>query len=224
MELTKAVAALQAFTTPDVTRAISRIERSIEGMAAENCNSLINNCGAGPELLAAAGMVKRIAGQINVVIHAIGILLCLPHLLQPGEIVDYVSLGAGNTGRSFDLETNHRIAEFKFIRWQGGAEAIRQNSLFKDFFLLAESAKPKQKFLYVLGTDYPLQFLNGRRSLESVLSKNVPLNSAFRSKYPHEQTVRDYYLPRKDMVKIEDVSQWLPDLVEDDMQAKGAAL
>ncbi|WP_283814259.1 hypothetical protein [Bradyrhizobium aeschynomenes] len=44
-------------------------------------------------------------------------MLCLPHILEEGEIVDYVSLGAGNTGRPFDLETNRRIAEFKFIHW-----------------------------------------------------------------------------------------------------------
>jgi hypothetical protein len=45
------------------------------------------------------------------------------------------------TGRSFDLETSYRVAvaEFKFIRWQGGPESIRQNQLFKDFYLLARS-------------------------------------------------------------------------------------
>ena len=37
-----------------------------------------------------------------------------------------------------DLETNHRVAEFNFSHWQGGADTIRQNSLFKDFFQLAE--------------------------------------------------------------------------------------
>jgi hypothetical protein len=63
------------------------------------------------------------------VIHALGILLCLPHILRPGEVIDYVSLGAGNTGRAFDLETSLRVAEFKFIHGQGGPGSIRQNSL-----------------------------------------------------------------------------------------------
>ena len=67
-------------------------------------------------------------------------------------MIEYVSLGAGNTGRAFDLETNQRIAEFKFIHWQGGPESIRQNSLFKDFYEMAEYDTRKQKFLYVLGT------------------------------------------------------------------------
>jgi hypothetical protein len=70
-------------------------------------------------VLGAAGLIKQLAGQINVVIHALGILLC--HILRPGEVIDYVSLGAGNSGRAFGLETNQRIAEFKFVHWQGGA-------------------------------------------------------------------------------------------------------
>jgi hypothetical protein len=49
-------------------------------------------------VLGAAGLVKQLAGQINMIIHALGILLCLPHILRPSEIIDYVSLGAGNTG------------------------------------------------------------------------------------------------------------------------------
>jgi hypothetical protein len=64
--------------------------------------------------------MKQVAGQINVVIHALVILLCLPHILKDHEVIEYVSLGAGNTARAFDLETNQRVAEFKFIRWQGG--------------------------------------------------------------------------------------------------------
>jgi hypothetical protein len=40
-------------------------------------------------------------------------------------------------GRSFDLETDRQVAEFKFIAWRGGAEAIRQNGLFIDIFRLA---------------------------------------------------------------------------------------
>jgi hypothetical protein len=32
-----------------------------------------------------------------------------------GEQVEKVSLGAGNSGREFDRETNYRVAEFKFV-------------------------------------------------------------------------------------------------------------
>lgn len=143
---------------------------------------------------------------------ALGILLCLPSLLEPGETVEYVSLGAGNTGRAFDLETDRRIAEFKFIRWRGGSESIRQNALFKDFFLLVEHPTPKRKYLYTLETDRPLRFLNGGRALSSVL-KDTRLAAAFREKHGDRyERVRDYYAPRQHAVTIQDISGLLPGL------------
>src|ERR1700730_10679303 len=163
MELSEAVAALQKFGGADLTRTLARIEASLDGATADNCADALSACGADTEVLGAAGLIKQLAGQINVVIHALGILLCLPHILRPGEVIDYVSLGAGNTGRAFDLETSLRIAEFKFIHWQGGPESIRQNSLFKDFYEMAEHETHKEKHLYVLGTMHAEKFLNGGR-------------------------------------------------------------
>ena len=90
----------------------------------------------------------------------------LPHILEPDERIEYVSLGAGNTGKAFDLETDRRNAEFKFINWRGGSEAIRENTLFKDFYLMAEHETHKLKFLYVLDTKHPLS-----SSTETVPSK-----------------------------------------------------
>src|SRR5437867_4505066 len=173
MDPLQAIAALQDFGGHDLTQTLARVEKSLQGVTVDTCSTAVENCGARKEVLSAAGLMKSLVGQINVVIHAIGILLCLPRLLEQGEVVEYVSLGAGNTGRAFDLETTKRIAEFKFIRWQGGPEAIRQNALFKDFYLLAEHPTEKRKYLYVLGTEHPLKFFNGGRSLSSVLSRNV---------------------------------------------------
>ena len=149
MELSQAVTELQGFCGKNLTRTLARIEASVQGVTAETSTDAVGSSGARADVLAAAGQIKRLASQINVVIHALSILLCLPRLLEPGEVVEYVSLGAGNTGRAFDLETNKRIAEFKFIRWQGGPEAIRQNALFKDFYFMAEHAGVKRKYLYV---------------------------------------------------------------------------
>jgi hypothetical protein len=130
------------------------------------------------------------------------------------EVIEYVSLGAGNSGRAFDLETNQRIAEFKFIHWQGGPESIRQNSLFKDFYEMAEYDTRKQKFLYVLGTAHGEKFFNGGRALSSVLSRNEKLKKDFNEKFGDRyRTVRDYYLPRKGLVVIQDVSSFVPELV-----------
>ena len=184
----------------------------------KNCTAALTKFGISGELLLAAGLMKRVTGQVNVLIHAMGILACLPRLLEAVETVEYVSLGAGNTGRSFDLETSHRVAEFKFIRWRGGPESIRQNQLFKDFYLLARSKTHKQKCLYVLGTEYPLKFFNSRRALSSVLSRHDKVAKLFRSDFgEHYEVVRDYYHDHKDIVKIEDVSSYVPDLIADEI-------
>lgn len=46
-------------------------------------------------------------------------LLSLPNILDSGERVESLSLGAGNTPGGHDLVTDRRIAEFKFTRWRG---------------------------------------------------------------------------------------------------------
>lgn len=155
------------------------------------------------------------AGQINVIIHAAGIICSLPAILRTGEIVESVSLGAGNTGRKFDLETNLQVAEFKFIDWQGGAETIRQNGIFKDFYELAEHKTDKRKMLYVVGTKYPLKFLAGKRALKSVLSKQPAILADIQNKYGESlRVVRDYYEIMKSTVEVCDVSPYVGRSVE----------
>jgi hypothetical protein len=205
-----AVNRLSLFAGENLTHTLASIERNVEGVSVETCPAFLAEVGADGALLTAAGEMKRLAGQINVTIHALGILLCLPHILEPGEKVESVSLGAGNTGRRFDLETNLRVAEFKFINWRGGAESIRQNGVFKDFFLLADSDTPKRKYLYLLGTAQALKFLNGGRALRSVLSKDEKVRSLFHRRFGDRfATVRDYYAAFQDRVIIEDVSHWV---------------
>jgi len=212
--IAEAICLLQNFRGADLTQTIFRIEQAVRGVSVANYTTVLASSGAKREVLEAAGVIKRLAGQINVVIHALGILLCLPHILRPGESIEYVSLGAGNTGRAFDLETNQRIAEFKFINWQGGPESIRQNALFKDFYEMAESETCKEKYLYVLGTEHALKFLNGGRALSSVLSRNEALKKKFAEKFGDRyRTVRDYYLARKGSVVIQNVSAYVPELI-----------
>lgn len=214
VSLAEAVECLQGFGGPDLTQTLAQIEASLKGVRLDRFTAVLSGCGAKTEVLSAAALVKRLAGQINVIVHALGILLCLPHILKPGEEIEYVSLGAGNTGREFDLETDQRIAEFKFIHWQGGPESIRQNALFKDFYEMAEHVTDKERFLYVLGTEHVDKFFNGGRSLSSVLSRNVKLGKEFTEKYGDRyRKVRDYYLPRKNMVEIQDVSLFVPELM-----------
>jgi hypothetical protein len=220
--LVEAIDSLHAFGGPDLTQTLAQIEASLPGVSLDNYSAVLSTCGARTEVLSAASLLKRLAGQINVVIHALGILLCLPHILKPGEAIEYVSLGAGNTGREFDLETNHRIAEFKFIHWQGGPESIRQNALFKDFYEMAEHPTYKQRFLYVLGTEHVHRFFNGGRATSSVLSRNVKLGKEFSDKYGDRyRKVRDYYLQTKNRVVIQDVSPFVPELAAAAAEAEG---
>jgi len=206
--------ALNEFIGDALTPALASIEQAAVGVAAEDCPNLILNALATENAILQAARIKKLAGQINVTIHALGILRCLPFILEDGEVIEYVSLGAGNTGRKFDLETNKRIAEFKFIHWKGGPESIRQNSIFKDFFELSVAKTEKHKLLYLLGTEQALKFFAGGRSLISVLSKNEATRLKFRELYGDTyDTVREYYETHSDSVKILDVSEWLPELV-----------
>ena len=217
MDIETSVRTFRDFCGGDITATLARIESSISGTTTERLADALLPFRATELTLASAGRLKTLVGQLNVVIHAVGILLCLPKILEPGETVESVSLGAGNTGRLFDLETDRRVAEFKFIRWQGGAETIRQNGLFKDFYLLAEHDTEKQRFLYVLETYHPLKFLNGGRSLESVLSKNIALYRRFQAQHGDRyRTVREYYQSRQSLVTLQDVSPWLDGLMSNE--------
>jgi hypothetical protein len=213
MNLIQAASTLQKFGCGSLTHTLARIEDQIHGICLNDCPQMLSKFGINGELLAAAALIKSVAGQVNVLIHAIGIVSCLPHILSDDEIVEYVSLGAGNTGRSFDLETSHKVAEFKFVRWRGGPEPVRQNQLFKDFFLLARNPTSKKKLLYVLGLDRPMAFFNGGRALSSVLTHRQ-VEDLFRLDFANRYTrVREYYRDYRDHVAIEDVSRWVPNLV-----------
>jgi hypothetical protein len=225
IDLAHVSAVLECFTRSDLGGTLSNIESAVKGVTAASCAKTLSSAGVTSEVLSAAASLKRIAGQVNVAIHATGILLCLPHILEAEETVEYVSLGAGNTGKEFDLETNRRIAEFKFIHWRGGPESIRQNQLFKDFYLLAESKNAKRKYLYVLGTETPLRFLNGGRALSSVLSLNLKLRDDLEKRHGSKfRRVCDYYLAHRHLVEIEDVSNWVPELVAEsaEIEEEGA--
>ena len=211
ISILEAAKAIQQFEKDSLTDRISAIESKLAGANSSVIQLVYPSLGITSDLLESAITFKRTAGQINVLIHTIGILLSLPEILEKDEVVEYLSLGAGNTGRPFDLETNHRVAEFKFINWQGGAESIRQNSLFKDFYLLAEYETPKRKYLYVLGKKHPMKFLNGGRSLESVMSRNNKLWSEFQAKHGNSfKKVSEYFEYRKSVVQLVDVAEIVP--------------
>ena len=208
MDIKKALKTIERFKGPSLKNSIANIESEIIGFDRADSERHGEKNWIDDNLLNSALAVKKASSQIDVIIHATGILRSLRGILEPDEKIESVSLGAGNTGKKFDLETNHRVAEFKFIDWQGGSESIRQNGLFKDFLELAEHQTKKRKYLYVIGTELPLKFLRGGRKLTSVLSRDSKkLLPMINEKYgPEVVRVRDYYNLTKDRVEILDIS------------------
>ena len=210
MNIDNAIKAIGKFQGDSLTESLSSLEEGIIGSNAKESLEYCSDNDINDSFIASALAVKKVAGEINVIIHASGIMHSLKDILQHGEVVQSVSLGAGNTGRKFDLETNIQVAEFKFIDWKGGAESIRQNGIFKDFYELAEYDTEKVKNLYVVGTHYPLKFLNGGRALTSVLSKQPSIFRGISDKYGADiKVVRDYYEIHKDSVNVIDVSPYI---------------
>ena len=207
MRIEEAVQKVKRFEGDRLTDKLSSLEREFSGLYKRGIEESCQKHSIDSKLLVSAFEIKKLTSQINISIHAIGMLAALPHLINDDEYIEYLSLGAGNTGHKFDLETDKRIAEFKFISWQGGAEAIRQNSLFKDFYELAEHETHKERYLYVLGIAIPLKFFNGHRAIQSVLSKSTKLSREFIERHGNRFVrVNEYYQYRKNLVKIVDLN------------------
>ena len=212
-DLQQALTQLKQFSKSDLTRRISDLEFILSNRDALSVKSRLDTEQVTGPLLKSALTIKQVASQIDVIVHAVGIMVSLPYILGKGEVVQSLSLGAGNTGKVFDLETDLRIAEFKFINWRGGAEAIRQNQLFKDLFTLAAYNTSKSKFLYLTGAEIPLRFLNSsNRALSSVMSKNEAIKDQFYSTYgDNYKTVSSYYHAVKHTVNIIDLARIVPE-------------
>jgi hypothetical protein len=209
--LSQAVSNLERFANGSLKNRIAGLQSHFLNLDKYSVSSSCDEMGIDVDLLDSALAVKRIAGEINVILHATGILLLLPQILGENEIIEALSLGAGNTGTHFDLETNQRIAEFKFIHWKGH-DSIRQNTFFKDYYKLAEAETSKQRFLYVIDKTHPLKFLTGRRALRSVMSKDQGLQEHFSERYGERFSITsDYYSHwPKDWVNIVDIMQLIP--------------
>lgn len=205
--LVEAASRIQDFQQGSLTNRIASLELKFKNADKEASASLLQTLQLNRFLLDSALVLKQTAGQVNVLVHAIGILLALPHILEDHEGILSLSLGAGNTGKFFDLETTHRVAEFKFINWKGGSESIRQNQLFKDFYLLAEHDTSKRRCLYIVGKTHPLKFLQGGRSLASVMGRNNKLWRDFKRRYGERfSLVSEYYEYRKSLVDLIDIT------------------
>lgn len=211
MAISDAISRVQHFKSDSLTETIAAVESQMRGTGAVGVVNINHSFGVSPELLIAAAAVKQASAQIDVVIHAGGILYALPYILRENEVVEGLSLGAGSAGGDFDLVTNERIAEFKFIRWQGGAEAVRQKTLFQDFFKLAREETKKEKYLYLLNTEIPLRFLRGRSQVRRLLDRNKRLANDFEARYGGAyRTVGEYFEAHRDSIQVVNLADIVP--------------
>ena len=195
-----------------ITGRIVQLEERLHGMDPERLKLALPGLAIDSSLLEAALTMKTAAGQINTLLHAIGIVWSLPYVLVTGERVRSVSLGAGNSpDRHFDLETDRQIAEFTFIRWRGGSEPARKNKLFANLVTLDLAKSEKRRVLYVVGKRFPMTFLNGRSSIAVVLNRHGAVWAAFQANYGSRYSiVGDYYTAVRDRIELVDLAESVP--------------
>lgn len=196
-----------------LTSAISDLEYALEGCNQAELEVVLGARGLSPELLTAGLLVRREFGRINDLIHATAIVLSLPHLLAPGETLRRPSLAAGNDpSRPFDIETDRRVAEFKFSRWDGN-DAMRKRHVFKDLVHLAAEESGRAAELYVLGAR-PVRFLRTTRSSVSWALDRFPTTRAlFEQRFGSlDQPIPEFVSGEGARVAIIDLEQRLPTL------------
>ncbi len=213
MKLQYALERLQQFHNASLALTVANIEARLGSADLDCVQGAIRSFGIDAELLKSAIEVKKAAAQIDVILHAVAILRALPHLLRYDDSVEKLSLGAGTAGSDFDLITSQRIAEFKFIHWQGASDAIRQITLFHDFYKLVRvPAGNRKKYLYLLNCDIPLRFLRGKRDILKVLKRNPKLVDDFVAQYGVTyHTVGEFYKAHEDEVALVNLVEIIPE-------------
>jgi len=166
-------------------------------------------------IFTSAKIIKEASAQIDEIVHASGIMLALSVWLNKNEEVKYLSLGAGNHKEHFDLETNHRIAEFKFGKWnENSANGIRRRGYFSNYVTLLTADNGLNKYFVVEDKKAFLKFLNGTASWRNVLSKNPSgfkklEKFLFNNKMEHIVTVGEIYNLFDGIVTIVDYNEIL---------------
>jgi hypothetical protein len=192
-QLADSVEQIARFSGTNLASKIAELEFRAVGLDKVRVANWLHTDSINQDLLGASRTITRAAAQIDVVLHALGILLHLPSILEDGETVESLSLGAGSSeAKRFDLETNRRVAEFTFIDWRGN-DNTRLQKVFKDFYRLAEFSTSKLKELWVTDDSYVLKYLRSGSSVRSATHKHRDVWEDFQRKYPAIEKVSDYY-------------------------------
>lgn len=214
--LADAVATLANFLadTPLTTR-INELEHQLDGRSWTELNRGVEIPHLGRDILNAALTVRRELGRHDDIIHAAVILAMLEHVMVEGErITVRPSLGAGNDPKvqHYDLETSHRIAEFKVSFWKG-ADTGRKRGVFADLAKLAMAEDGRKKQLFVVG-EAPRRFLTTTTSVTGwgLARAAAGLRKAFEAKYRMDMPIHEFTTTHAADVEIIDVSDHLPQL------------
>lgn len=199
-----------------LTEAIASLESSLDGADSEDAAAHVYTLGLTPELLQASVLTRDSLGRLNDLIHAVGIGLLIPLILEDGErISNRPSLAAGNDrSRPYDLETNRRIAEFKFSVWTG-SDAMRKRQTFKDYVHLAADTSGRKAVLYVIGPR-PISFLRGTKSSAAWgLDRSPATRVLFTESFGDLSTpIGEFVTAHQSRVDIVDMSALAPELFD----------
>lgn len=172
MQTDKAIKLISDFRGSNLKAKLNELKVDLIGKKGNQIKTKAN-------LFDAALIVKKASAQIDEIVHAIGIINCLPKILKANEVVESLSLAAGADGDGFDLVTNKRIAEFKFAKWQdgGAANGMRKRQVFADCVNLYLYDTTKAKELYVYDAERIWKYFNSdKASWRKVLSKSGGLD------------------------------------------------
>ncbi|MEI2702215.1 MAG: hypothetical protein V9E83_07420 [Baekduia sp.] len=190
---------------------IAALESDLAGRNLETTAAVVAAHGLTPATLSACLLVREELGKLSDLIHATGIALALPHLLEPNEVLKTPSLAAGNDpGRLYDVETNVRAAEFKFARWTNGGNGGREKDLFKDLVLLTQVPLSLRPEIYVRGPR-PARFLGGQASARKQLKRSQSVLAVFDAQVADpEITVAAYVSKYAGRVCVVDLERAVP--------------
>lgn len=140
----------------------------------------------------AALALKALAGEVDVLLHAVGIAAALPHVLEPDETVLGLSLDHDSGGTSGvalgDLVTDKQIGEFTFIQWAPkGGNGVREAKLLRDLIKLDliddGVAAGRRRVLYVTGGAPALRFLQSKQTIRNKLVKHADIWARYDGAY-----------------------------------------
>jgi hypothetical protein len=188
MKLDEAVQIISDFEGNNLRLRLGDIKNEIVGKSG---NEILQR----NEVFEAALIIKKLSSQIDEIVHASGIINCLPKILLENEYVESLSLASGAEGEGIDLVTNYRIAEFKFSQWQSdAANGMRKRQVFADCVNLYLHPTSKKKELYVIGAEtIKKYFQSNRASWRKVLSKSGGLDKKL-AEYLSEKRIYGEFL------------------------------